>query len=1122
MLKILQYNVNKSRNKVLASLLRDPNIQEFDIIAIQEPWRNPYDWAAYNPRETGFHLVDKREKTARVCTLVNKRISVTSWTEQHHSGDWQTISLRLADETQPNHIVNIHNVYNPPPESHATTAPSETLQALRRIAEIPGEHAIVGDFNLHHPLWTTPDYPHRHHLADHLLESMRNAGAELALPTGTITREAQRGDTLEQTTIDLVFLTPSLIGRLIQCDTRRDLEQSSDHLPIATIIETANPPTPQARPMRRAWEKMDVEKFRTTIRNQTQAIRDRPLKSREAINTAVGEFTQATSIAIASSTPWIKLCRASKGWWTPECRDAIKETRQLRRYAREAQTQEAWQAYIQAKDRKGKVIAKAKRKEFREHMREACESPTNIWRIARWAKRRAQGERSTVSIPTLRRGAREAHEARDKAELLRETHFPPQPEVDMDDVGTYAYPEPVSMPTEITEGEVTNAICATRKDKAPGPDGIPNRVLQLITGETAALIRDIFQACLDQGVHPDHFKETTVVMLKKPGKADYTDPSAYRPISLLNTLGKALEAVISNRIRFLAEKHALLPPTQMGARTQRSTETALTLLTEQIHTIWGANKPKVASMLCLDVKGAFDNVSHARLTHNLRKRRIPTQIVQWIADFLRDRRAEIRIADFTLESRAIDAGIPQGSPISPILYLFYNADLLEICQNRRYRTNAIGFVDDVNILTYGASTEGNCRNLEHIHNACETWARRHGSKFAPAKYELIHFTRKPKRFNMSAKIKIAGTEIAPSKEVKILGVRADAQLKWQAQIRAVEAQAARLLSAAQALTGSIWGASQDATLKVYKTMVRPALTYGGNTWFTPTHLKGARKGVVKRLKAIQGRFLRLATGAYRATATEALEIETFIPPLDIYLERMAAKALVRDSVSQANSIIEASRKRIREELRGKRGRQARVRKTPHQRKEQWLAEANIKTDELEPRPAYERAPWQEANPMRNASEEQTKRRQAALHKIDKLAFEKWRERWINGTTGAHLRTLAQTPDKKVRKLHTNRRKAESSLLTQLRTGKIGFNDFLCSRGVPQIQSRRCTCGMGDMTVRHVILTCQDWAQERNTYLGETERDLKTILCTREKATAAIRMILATGILPQFKTIERTG
>jgi hypothetical protein len=64
-------------------------------------------------------------------------------------------------------------------------------------------------------------------------------------------------------------------------------------------------------------------------------------------------------------------------------------------------------------------------------------------------------------------------------------------------------------------------------------------------------------------------------MLKKPGKGDYSNPSAYRPIALLNTLGKILEAVISNRIKYIAESYDLLSDLQYGARLKRIIKTAL-------------------------------------------------------------------------------------------------------------------------------------------------------------------------------------------------------------------------------------------------------------------------------------------------------------------------------------------------------------------------------------------------------------------------------------------------------------------------------------------------------------------------------------------------------------------
>src|SRR3954447_2714719 len=83
-LRILQYNVNKSRNKVLAALLEDQRLKMYDVIAVQEPWRNPFDSQAYNPRDSGFHLIDLKRADSRVSIYINKDISENIWTETVH------------------------------------------------------------------------------------------------------------------------------------------------------------------------------------------------------------------------------------------------------------------------------------------------------------------------------------------------------------------------------------------------------------------------------------------------------------------------------------------------------------------------------------------------------------------------------------------------------------------------------------------------------------------------------------------------------------------------------------------------------------------------------------------------------------------------------------------------------------------------------------------------------------------------------------------------------------------------------------------------------------------------------------------------------------------------------
>ncbi len=167
---------------------------------------------------------------------------------------------------------------------------------------------------------------------------------------------------------------------------------------------------------------------------------------------------------------------------------------------------------------------------------------------------------------------------------------------------------------------------------------------------------------MEAGHHPPHFKEANTVILKKLAKKDYSEPKSYRPIALLDTLGKALETVVLRKLSDLAEEHHLLPPQQMGARRKRSVETALEALTDAVHTVWnyskGGNKRKVASLLSLDVAGAFDNVSHERLLHNLRMRRTPTFITKWVASFLLDRKTSITLGGKTSELEDVETGIP--------------------------------------------------------------------------------------------------------------------------------------------------------------------------------------------------------------------------------------------------------------------------------------------------------------------------------------------------------------------------------------------------------------------------------------------------------------------------------
>ena len=339
---------------------------------------------------------------------------------------------------------------------------------------------------------------------------------------------------------------------------------------------------------------------------------------------------------------------------------ARRETNKARNKFKRTRDREQEEAGKRKEKEYREKIKKAKRITWRKFVKEADEK--TIWKL----KKYMESDTPTPSyIATLNETVTSNDE---KAEIFKSTFFPLLPSADLSDIEGANYPKAVPTPPHITLSQVETAIEKLAPKKAPGPDEIPNLILKKCYNELKERLLLLAQESFEVGYFPTIFKEFMTLVLRKPKKPDYTKPNAYRPIALECTIGKVLESIMAETISYLTETYELLPACHFGGRPCRSTEDAMMLLMENIYNTWG--EQKVLSAVFMDVAGAFNNVVHQRLIHDLRKRRIPEKVTKWLASLLSDRSTQICFNGIESESFPTPAGVPQGSPLSPILYIY--------------------------------------------------------------------------------------------------------------------------------------------------------------------------------------------------------------------------------------------------------------------------------------------------------------------------------------------------------------------------------------------------------------------------------------------------------------------
>jgi exonuclease III len=867
--KIYQANVWK-REGTQHSILNDSDLQDFDVIAMTEP--HVFKTTEWKPAP-GFHLhrsihnaKTTDEERPRAMIWASKDIKAKTIMTDHR--DIAAITIKDARRT-----ILVFSVYIPKKnnvedaELHVRLERVKTLTARIRLATRGLLEIIVtGDFNRHDQLWGGNRVvgSNREGEGEGIIEMMTDLNLQTPLPRGIETWFSH--DQSQSSTIDLILVTPTLMGEVTRCQTDYT-EHGSDHKAIVTVFETrtsAQAPDQAENQRRRLWKEADWEKAREAVLNNITS-NPQPM-DRGDVDHYYKYITDLIAPAVRDHIPRAKPAPYAKRWWTKELTERRREYTKWKNRAREIRRAGGISHQAQEiAERLGKDFQQAISVQKTKHWQDFIGEPTNIWKVSKYLDPSKNSLFANISELKADQGLVTSDE--DIAKTLIQGFFPTPPPIPTSGNQGEETGQPQQLDWEpIPEAEVRRAVFAARPYRAPGRDGLPAIVWQELWDVLKDHITTLFRLSIATGQIPKEWKIAKIIPFRKPDKGNYALVEAYRPISLIATLGKALEGLVAERLSYYVETHQLLPRTHFGARKGRSTTQALCLLQEKIFQAW--REKKTLSLVSFDLKGAYNGVHIPALIKRLKTRRIPQIAVRWIESFCSTRKATITVNGFTTEPKNLpNAGLPQGSPLSPILFLFFNADLVESRINK-HKGN-IAFVDDYTPWVAGLDIEENTRRLqEEVVNKAIEWAEESGATFEPTKTAFIHFTR---RENVEAEspIRVNGVEVYPKEEVKILGVILDKKLKFDAHLAR---RGSKGIKAAWALK-RIRGMTTDMARQLFTATVAPVIDYASPIWSFSISTRTA-----KTISQIQRIGTQAIIGAFRTVALDRAEIEAGIQP----------------------------------------------------------------------------------------------------------------------------------------------------------------------------------------------------------------------------------------------------
>ena len=375
--------------------------------------------------------------------------------------------------------------------------------------------------------------------------------------------------------------------------------------------------------------------------------------------------------------------------------------------------------------------------------------------------------------------------------------------------------------------DLKRTIKDLKPGKAAGKDTIPNECIQNLGAKAREMLLHIYNRIWKGENIPYEWLKAVIRPLLKDGKEPkYT--TSWRPISLIACLGKVLEKLVADRLLFWMEKYNKTSPNQAGFRPNWcTTDQALKLVqsaTDQFHHK-DDNRTFAASF---DYAKAYDKVWRDGLISKMLELTIPGRFIRYTRNFLSNRLTQVEINGERSEGFFLKQGLPQGSAISPLLFLIFIND---IDVDLDVKTQVSLFADDTaEWMIDGKKSGDNTPLMQSEINKILEWAAKWKMVVNTDKTNLMVISTAPTDRAWDPELYAGEDKSKPVSSVKFIGITIDDQLSRIKHVDNIVVKARKRVQILQCLSTKDWGNSVETQRKLCLAYVCSVFKYGSASW----------------------------------------------------------------------------------------------------------------------------------------------------------------------------------------------------------------------------------------------------------------------------------------------------